>query len=162
MALSVGDRLPDADLVTFSPDGPQTVALADKLAGRKVLLVGMPGAFTGTCSTAHLPGLIRSADALRAKGVDEIIVLTVNDVHVIQAWAEQTGGAEAGITFLGDPVSAFGKAIDFTFTAPDAGLIDRLQRFALVAEDGVVTLFRKEEKRGVCDLTSGDALVDLV
>jgi peroxiredoxin len=91
MSLSAGQRLPDATMVRMGVEGPEQVQLSEVLKGRKVVVFALPGAFTGPCTTAHIPSFIRTADAFRAKGVDEIICIAVNDPFVLQAWGESTG-----------------------------------------------------------------------
>jgi len=160
MALSVGDRLPEASFLVIGADGPQEVALGPLLAGRKVVIFGLPGAFTRTCSAAHLPGFIASRAALAEKGIAEVICIAVNDPFVMQAWGETTGATAAGITMLADAGAGFTKAIGMDFTAPPAGFYDRSMRYALMAEDGVVKLLNIEVKRGVCELSSGETMLD--
>ena len=162
MAISVGDTLPDATLVENTGEGPKPVSLAGRLKGRKVVIFALPGAFTGTCTTAHVPSFIRTADQFRAKGVDEIICLSVNDPFVMQAWDEQTGAGKAGIAMLADPSAEFTKAVGMEFSAPPVGLIDRSKRYAMCVEDGKVTVFQAEENPGVCDMSGGESLLEAV
>ena len=162
MTISVGDKLPNATLMTMGENGPEGVSLQDKLAGRKVVIFALPGAYTGTCSTAHVPSFIRTKADFDAKGVDEVICISVNDPFVMQAWGEATGATAAGLTFLGDAQAEFTKAVGMDFTAPPAGLIDRSQRYALYAEDGVVKVFQAEENPGVCDVSGGEAMRDAI
>lgn len=159
MTISTGDSLPEATLLQMGANGPEAVALAPKLKGRKVVIFGLPGAYTGTCTTAHVPSFIRTADKFAAKGVDEIICVSVNDPFVMKAWGESTGATAAGITFLGDADASFTKAIGLTFSAPPVGLFDRSKRFALYAEDGVVKVLHLEESPGVCEISGGEALL---
>lgn len=160
MTISIGDTLPGATMLVMGDAGPQGVDLAVKLSGRKVAIFGLPGAYTGVCSTAHVPSFIRSMDALKAKGVDEVICVSVNDPFVMAAWAKDTGAADAGLTMLGDADGAWTAAIGMDFTAPPAGLIGRSKRYSLVAENGVVTVLNLEESPGVCELSAGETLVD--
>ncbi len=159
MAISQGDTLPDATLIYMSDEGPATVRLSDKTKGRKVVIFALPGAYTGVCSTAHVPSFIRTKDQFTAKGVDEIICLSVNDPFVLKAWGEATGATDAGITMLGDADASFTKAMGRDFTAPPAGLINRSKRYAMVVEDGTVTLIQEEENPGVCDVSGGEGLL---
>jgi peroxiredoxin len=159
MTISEGAKLPDATLLIMGEAGPGPVALADKLAGRKVVLFGLPGAYTGPCTTAHVPSFIRTAEAFATRGVDEIICVAVNDPFVMKAWGDSTGAAKAGITMLGDADATFTKAIGLAFTAPPVGLYDRSRRYALYAEDGVVKVLHVEESPGVCEASSGEALL---
>lgn len=159
MAISIGDRLPEARLMRMGSEGPEEVALSDLTRGRKVAVFGLPGAFTGTCTTAHVPSFIRAMDDLRGKGVDEVICISVNDPFVMNAWGDSTGATEAGIVMLADPDGSFTKAIGMDFTAPPAGLYGRSKRYALLAEDGEVKIFNPEESPGVCEASAGETLL---
>ncbi|TMM52784.1 peroxiredoxin [Sulfitobacter sabulilitoris] len=159
MTISTGERLPDATLVEMGADGPKPVSLADRTKGRKVVIFAVPGAFTPTCHSAHVPSFVRTKDQFDAKGVDEIICLSVNDPFVMKAWGEATGATAAGITMLSDAESAFTKAIGMEFSAPPAGLVARSKRYAMLVEDGTVSLFQPEEGPGVCDVSGGEALL---
>lgn len=159
MTISTGAKLPDATLVKMGEKGPEPVALGDKLKGRKVALFAVPGAFTPTCHSAHVPSFIRTKDDFAAKGVDEIICISVNDPFVMKAWGEATGATEAGITMLSDASSEFTKAIGMDFDAPPAGLVARSKRYAMLVDDGVVTVFHPEESPGTCEISGGEALL---
>lgn len=159
MTISVGTKLPDAQLQVMGDAGPESVSLASKLAGRKVVIFGLPGAYTGTCTTAHVPSFIRNKEKLAAKGVDEVICLSVNDAFVMKAWGDSTGANTAGITMLGDVDSAFTKAIGMNFTVPPIGFFDRSKRYALYAEDGVVKVLHAEENAGQCEISGGEAML---
>lgn len=159
MAIKQGDTLPNTTFVEMTADGPAPVQLADKTSGRKVVIFAVPGAFTPTCHSAHVPSFIRTKDQFDAKGVDEIICVSVNDPFVMKAWGEATGAAEAGITMLGDAESTFTTGIGMDFSAPPAGLMARSKRYAMVVEDGVVTLLQEEESPGVCDVSGGEGLL---
>lgn len=132
------------------------------LKGRKVVIFGLPGAYTGTCSTAHVPSFIRTKGDFDAKGVDEIICVAVNDPFVMQAWGESTGATEAGITMLSDAGAEFTKAIGLDFTAPPVGFYDRSQRYAMLVEDGVVRALNREESPGTCEISAGETLLEQV
>lgn len=159
MAITQGDTLPDATLVHLGAEGPTPVQLSDKTKGRKVVIFAVPGAFTPTCHSAHVPSFIRTKADFDAKGVDEIICVSVNDPFVMKAWGEATGAAEAGITMLGDAESAFTTAIGMDFSAPPAGLMARSKRYAMLVEDGKVTLLQEEESPGMCEVSAGEALL---
>lgn len=159
MAIAVGDKLPDATLLRMGAEGPEEVSMASLTAGRKVALFGLPGAYTGTCTSAHVPSFIRSMDALKDKGVDEVICVSVNDPFVMAAWGKDTGATAAGITMLGDASGAFTKAIGLDFTAPPVGFFGRSRRFASYVEDGVVKVMNVEESPGVCETSAGETLV---
>lgn len=163
MALSVGDRLPEATLLYRDEDGgPATVDLSDKLDGRKVIIFAVPGPFTPTCTQSHMPTMVRTADQLRAKGVDEIICITVGDIHVVAEWGLSTGATDAAITLLADADSSYTKSIGMAFDAPPAGLFGRPVRHAMIVEDGVVKVLQIEESRSTCEMTSGETLLDLL
>lgn len=156
--ISVGAKLPAATLFHVGENGPGTVDLAAYIAGRKVVIFAVPGAYTGTCTTAHVPSFIRTAPAFKEKGVDEIICVSVNDQFVMKAWGESTGGIAAGITFMGDDGS-LAKAMGLAFDVPAAGLYGRSKRYALLAEDGVVKVLHLEENSGACEISGGEALL---
>ncbi|WP_114964831.1 peroxiredoxin [Alkalilacustris brevis] len=160
MPISEGARLPDATLLQIGAEGPESIELASLLKGRKVIIFGLPGAFTRTCSSAHMPSIVASADALRARGADEVICLAVNDPFVMDAWGEATGAKAAGITMLADPAGELAQALGITFSAPPVGLLNRLQRFAMIAEDGVVSALMLEEERGSCAISGGAAVLE--
>jgi len=160
MGLSVGDRLPGARMVRIGANGePETVQLDEVLKGRKVVIFALPGAFTRTCSAAHLPSFMRAAGALREKGVEEIICIAVNDPFVLDAWGEATGAKAAGISFLGDAEGQLTRALGMAYDAPERGLIGRSNRYAALVEDGVVTAVQVDEP-GVCDLSTGDRFIE--
>jgi cytochrome c peroxidase len=162
MPISVGDRLPDATLQRIGDAGPESVSLKDKTAGRKVVIFAVPGAFTPTCHSAHVPSFIRTHDAFKAKGVDEIICVSVNDPFVMKAWGEATGATAAGLTLLADAKSDFTTAIGMNFDAPPAGLMARSKRYAMLVEDGVVKQLNIEESPGTCEISGGEALLDAI
>ncbi|GAW33017.1 putative peroxiredoxin [Roseovarius sp. A-2] len=159
MTLSTGDKLPDATLLKLGENGPEEVALSARTADRKVVIFAVPGAYTPTCSAAHVPSFVRTKGQFDAKGVDEIICVSVNDPFVMNAWGEATGASEAGITMLGDPQSAFTKAIGMDFDAPPAGLLARSKRYAMYVEDGTVKVLHVEESPGTCEVTAGESLL---
>lgn len=159
MTISKGDTLPDATLLQMGADGPEEVKLADKTNGRRVVIFAVPGAYTPTCHSAHMPSFTRNKDQFDAKGVDEVICISVNDPFVMGAWGEATGATAAGITLLGDPESSFTKAVGMDFTAPPVGLMARSKRYAMLVEDGKISLLHEEENPGACDVSAGEALL---
>ncbi|AKO98236.1 MAG: peroxiredoxin [Marinovum algicola] len=159
MTISSGDTLPTATLLRIGADGPETVDLGARLKGRKTVIFGLPGAFTRTCSSAHVPSFIRTRAAFEAKGVQDIICVSVNDPFVMHAWGESSGANAAGLSFLADSGAEFTKAIGMNFTAPAVGFFDRSVRYALYAEDGVVQVLHREESPGVCEASAGEALL---
>ena len=159
MPITQGAALPEATLMTIGAGGPEPVSIADKAKDRKVVIFGLPGAYTGTCSTAHLPSFIRTKEEFAAKGVDEIICVSVNDPFVMQAWGDATGAAEAGITMLADTQSQLTKGLGVEFSAPPIGFFDRSQRYAMLVENGTVSLFHLEENPGICEVSAGESLL---
>ena len=162
MTISEGSILPDGFLLRIGARGAESVSVASLLKGRKVVIFGLPGAFTGKCTTSHVPSFMRVADKLRAKGVDEIICLSVNDPFVMKAWAESTGGAARGITFLGDGDASFTKAIGMEYTVPHEAFFDRSRRYALYAEDGVVKVLNQGKESQACEISGGEAMLEAI
>lgn len=159
MTIATGDKLPDATLLRMGKDGPEPVQLTDRLKGRKVVIFAVPAAFSATCDAKHVPSFLRTRDQFAAKGVDEIICISVNDPFVMGAWGKSSGATEAGIAMLGDADSSFTKAIGMNFTVPGIGFFDRCKRFAMVVEDGTVTVLQ-EDKPGMCEISTGEALLE--
>jgi len=159
MTISTGDRLPDVTLSKIGDTGPETVSLAELSKGKKLVIFGLPGAFTRTCSSTHVPSFIRTAEAFRAKGVDHIVCVSVNDPFVMQAWDEATGASKAGVELLADGNAAFTKAAGLDFTVAPLGFIDRCKRFSAFVEDGVVKVFNIEKVNSTCDLSAGETLL---
>lgn len=160
MTISVGDTIPAGKLMVMGESGIADVPVESLFAGKSVVLFGLPGAFTGTCTTAHVPSFIRNMDKLKAKGVDTVICLSVNDAFVMQAWGEATGAIKAGIVMAADPDASFSKALGLDYPAGfmRGGL--RSKRYALQATDGVVKVLSLEVASGVCDLSGGEAMVE--
>lgn len=162
MTIQKGDLLPQATFMKMGDKGAEAVDSQSLFAGRRVALFGLPGAYTGTCSTLHVPSFMRVAPALRDHGVDEIICVSVNDPFVMKAWGEASGGSAAGITFLADPEAAFTRAIGLEFSAPVVGLYNRCQRFSALVQDGRVALLNLEPTGGQCNLTAGETLLEQI
>ncbi|WP_170600397.1 peroxiredoxin [Ruegeria arenilitoris] len=160
--ISIGDTLPEATLIQMGADGPEEVRVSSKVKGRKVVIFAVPGAFTPTCHSAHVPSFMRTKDQFAAKGVDEIICVSVNDPFVMKAWGEATGATAAGLTMLADPASEFTKAIGMDFDAPPAGLIARSKRYAMLVEDGKVVALNLEESPGACEISAGEGLLEVI
>ena len=159
MSISVGDSLPDASLQKIGAEGPEAVSVKDLTAGRKVVIFAVPGAFTPTCHSAHVPSFIRTMDKLKDKGVDEVVCVSVNDAFVMKTWGEATGATEAGITMLADGMGEFTEKLGLGFDAAPVGLKGRSKRYAMMAEDGVVKVYHPETGKG-CEISGGEAMVD--
>lgn len=160
--ISTGDTLPEATLIQMGANGPEEVRISDKTKGRKVVIFAVPGAYTGTCTTAHVPSFIRTKKQFDAKGVDEILCLSVNDPFVMHAWGQSTGATEAGLTMVSDAAAEFTKAIGMDFDAPPVGLFARSKRYAMLVEDGKVTVLNMEENPGACEISAGEGLLDVI
>lgn len=158
MARNEGDTLPQGTLLQMTQDGPAAVDLAQYATGR-VAIFALPGAYTGICSTQHVPSFIRTADQFRAKGVDRIVCVSVNDPFVMGAWAKDTGAEAAGLTFLSDADGAFTEAMGMSFDAPAAGLFGRSKRYAMLVENGTITALEVEESPGQCSISGGESLL---
>ena len=137
MTIQVGDSIPSATLNIMTADGPGAITTDDIFKGKTVALFGLPGAFTPTCSAQHLPGFVANADALKAKGVDSIVCLAVNDVFVMGAWGKDQNVGDK-VTLVADGSAAFTKAAGLELDLTERGLGLRCQRFSMVVDDGVV------------------------
>jgi peroxiredoxin len=158
MTIKVGDKLPHATLRQVTPDGAVPVTTEDFFAGRKVVLFGLPGAFTPTCHKNHLPGFINEEKAFKDKGVAEIAMTSVNDHYVLDAWGAATG-ATGHVTFLADGNAEFAKALGLEFDAGMGGLGLRSKRYSMLIDDGVVAKLFVEESPGKADLSSASHLL---
>ena len=156
MTIQVGEKLPEATFKTMTAEGPKEVSTDALFSGKTVVLFAVPGAFTPTCHRNHLPGFLENADAIKAKGVDEIAVVSVNDVFVMDAWAKATGG-DGKIVFLADGSGDFARKVDLVMDASGFGMGLRSKRYAMVVKDGVVDVLNIEEAPGVS--VSGAAAV---
>ena len=137
MTIQIGDKLPATSFMTMTENGPETVESDSYFSGKKVALFSVPGAFTPTCSAKHLPGYVDKADALKAKGVDEIACTAVNDAFVMGAWSK-SAGADDSVTMLADGNGLFAKSVGLEMDGSKFGLGQRGQRFSMVVNDGVV------------------------
>jgi peroxiredoxin (alkyl hydroperoxide reductase subunit C) len=137
MTIKVGDSLPAVKIMQATAEGPKEVDTAELFRGRTAVLFGVPGAFTPTCSAKHLPGFVQNAAALKAKGVDLVACLSVNDAFVMQAWGKDQGVGE-DVVMLADGSGAFTKAMGLELDLTARGLGVRSQRFALIVKDGKV------------------------
>ena len=157
MTISVGERLPEATFTTMTDGGPQQVSTSDVFAGQKVVLIAVPGAFTPTCHVKHVPGFIQQAEAMKAKGVDRIVCVAVNDVFVLGAWAKQLGAD--GIQFLADGSAKFTKAIGMELDLMERGLGARSKRYAMIVDDGKVTALFTDAAPGQVVESSADKVL---
>lgn len=137
MTISEGDKIPSVQLSRMGEKGPEKISTDDFFAGQKVVLFAVPGAFTPTCSQAHLPGYVVKVDEIKAKGVSKVACLSVNDAFVMDAWSKNSNAEE--IEMLADGNGDFTKALGLELDGSGFGLGMRSQRYAMVVDDGVVT-----------------------
>ncbi|HVB92108.1 MAG TPA: peroxiredoxin [Acidimicrobiales bacterium] len=148
MAIATGDRIPDVKVFTFGENGPEVTSSSEVLGSGKVVLFGVPGAFTPTCSDHHLPGFVLRAEELKQKGVDRIVCVSVNDPFVMSAWGNDQNVGQS-IVMLADGNGAFTEAVGLTMDGSGFGLGSRSQRYAAIVEDGVVTWLAVEPGPGL-------------
>ena len=160
MTIKPGEGLPEAHFMIMTADGPQKIGTAEVFAGRKVVLFAVPGAFTPTCHMNHLPGYLEHFEAIKAKGVDTIACVSVNDAFVMKHWAEATGAADK-IQFLADGSAEFARAIGLELDLNAAGMGLRSQRYSMIVEDGVVKTLNVEAERGVKESGADKILTQL-
>ncbi len=157
MTIKVGDTVPSMKLMTVSSDGPTEIGTDEIFKGKKVVLFAVPGAFTPTCSAKHLPGFVQMAEQIRAKGVDTIACMAVNDAFVMGAWAKDQG-VDGKVLMLADGSGAFTRAMGLELDLVARGLGVRSQRFALIADDGKVTHLAVEQPGGF-DVSRAEAVL---
>ncbi|HMQ57086.1 MAG TPA: redoxin family protein [Rhizobiaceae bacterium] len=158
MPVAPGDRLPDVKIRVVTEDQPSDVSLAGAAEGKTIAIVGVPGAFTPTCSLNHLPGYVENEAALKAKGVDDIYILSVNDHFVMKAWAKASN-ALGKLHFIADWNGSVSRALGVEIDLAVAGLGKRSTRFSLLARDGVVSHVNVEPKPGV-DVSSAATMLE--
>ena len=157
MTIKVGDKLPQATLRLITADGPKPVTTQEFFSGKKIVLFGLPGAFTPTCHKNHLPGFLTEEAKFKAKGVVEIAMTSVNDPYVLTEWSKATGSA-GHIAFLSDGNADFAKALGLEFDASMGGLGVRSRRYSMLVEDGVVKALHVEQP-GQFDVSSAEAML---
>jgi peroxiredoxin len=160
MTIKVGDKLPSVKLMRWSESGPEAVTTDDLFKGKKVAFFGVPGAFTPTCSAKHVPGFVRHADELKAKGVDAIVCTSVNDVFVMNAWGQNQECGEK-VTMVADGDAAFAKAAGLELDLQGKGLGLRNQRFSMLVDDGTVTILNIDPA-GSFEKTSAESLLSQI
>ena len=157
MTIQIGDRIPDTTLAQATADGPKPVSTADVFAGKTVALFAVPGAFTPTCSARHLPGFKDHLQDIRAKGVDTVACISVNDAFVMKAWGESQSVGDA-ILMLGDGNGDFTKALGLEMDGSKFGMGTRSQRYSMIVKDGVVEQLNVEAP-GEFKVSSADHLL---
>ncbi|MBL6928556.1 MAG: peroxiredoxin [Rhodospirillales bacterium] len=158
MTIKVGDRVPEAVFLVMEEGEIKPVSSAELFGGKKVALFGIPGAFTPTCSASHLPGFVKNAGALKAKGVDTIACVSVNDVFVMNAWGKDQGVGD-DVLMLADGSGDFAKVTGLVFDLSEKGLGVRNQRYSAVIDDGVVSEFNLDEP-GAFEVSSAEIMLE--
>ena len=157
MTISVGDKVPSVTLKTMGPQGPEDISTDDIFSGKKVVLFAVPGAFTHGCSMTHLPGFVVNADKIKAKGVDTIACMAVNDAFVMGAWGEAQNASE--ILMLADGNGELTAELGLELDGSGFGLGKRSQRFAMIVDDGTVTHLAVEPGGGI-EVSSAEAIME--
>ena len=160
MTIQVGDRIPNVTLSTMTSDGPADMTTDEIFSGKKVVVFALPGAFTPTCSAAHLPGFVVNHDAIKEKGVDTIACLSVNDAFVMGAWGDAQN-VESNILMLADGSANFTQAVGLELDLTERNFGLRSQRYAMIVDDGVVTHLNVEEG-GNFEVSSAEAVMSLL
>lgn len=156
MSIKIGDTVPDITVYVMSDDGPAAVSTKEFCQGKKVVLFAVPGAFTPTCSEAHLPGFVARFDDLKSNGVDEVVCISVNDVFVMHAWGKQYNAD--GITMMADGLAEFAGAVDMTVDFSARGMGVRSDRYAMIIDDTRITWAAREEPRTL-DVSTAEAVL---
>jgi glutaredoxin/glutathione-dependent peroxiredoxin len=159
MTIKIGDKVPAATFKVMTAEGKGEMTTDGIFNGRKVVLFGVPGAFTGTCSKSHMPSFLSHFDAIKAKGVDMIACTSVNDVDVMNAWAKSTG-AEGKIVMLADGNAEFAKAVGLEKDLTVAGMGLRSSRYSMIVENGVVQQLNTESNPGAMTVSGGETILE--
>ncbi|MDB5645090.1 peroxiredoxin [Methylobacterium sp.] len=160
MTIQVGDHLPQVTFRVNGAEGPEAKTTDDLFKGRRIVLVGVPGAFTPSCHRNHLPGFIEKQAEIKARGVDAIAITSVNDVFVLEAW-QKASGAE-GLEFLADGNAEFAKAIGLDMDGAGFGLGPRSKRYAMLVDDGVVRVLNVEDSPAKTEISGAEALLKVI
>ena len=158
MSLTVGDRVPQAEFFIMTPEGRKKLPSSEVFNGKKIVLFGVPGAFTGTCHKLHVPSYLLNLDQIKAKGVDTVACLAVNDADVMHAWSKQTG-ADGKILFLADGNGDFTRAMGLERDFSAGGMGKRSARYSMIVENGVIKKMNVEDKPGV-NVSGGDTILE--
>jgi peroxiredoxin len=162
MTINIGEVLPNYTLSRFGTKGLENVQLHDFIGNNKVILFGVPGAYSRTCSSKHLPSFIKTMEDFKEKGVEKVICIAVNDPFVMASWDNDTGASKAGIDMLCDPSSALIKKIGLNFDAEPIGFFDRSKRFAMIINNKKVELLNIDHDSGICDLSAGETILSFL
>ena len=157
MKIKKNDQIPNVNVFRIGLDGPEKVKLFEIISDKKVIIIGVPGAFTPTCNLEHLPGFVKNIDNFKKKNIDEVIFMSANDPFVMNEWGKKSGTKE--ILFIGDPFCEFGKKTDLTLDLTVIGLGLRLSRFALIIDNCIVKDLLDEEG-GALDKSAAESVLN--
>jgi peroxiredoxin len=158
MSIKVGDRIPPSEFFVMTPDGRKKIPSGEIFDGKRVVLFAVPGAFTGTCHKLHVPSYLLNLEAIKAKGVDTVACVSVNDADVMHAWAKQTA-AEGKIIFLADGNGDFTRSLGLESDFSASGMGRRSRRYSMIVDSGVVKALNVEQKPGV-NVSGGDTILE--
>ena len=161
MKLKVNDSIPEAQIYILKDGEPKEQSIKETLGNSKILLFGLPGAYTSTCSKFHLPGYVKNAEKLKAKGVNRIFCISVNDPHVMNAWGEANNVGN-DITMLADPYLSFTKSIGAEIDRNSKGMGIRSSRYAMIIQNTKVLNIQEEEETKSCGISSAEGILDLI
>ena len=161
MKLKVNDSIPEAKIYILKNGEPKEQSIKETLGNSKILLFGLPGAYTSTCSKFHLPGYVKNAEKLKAKGVNRIFCISVNDPHVMNAWGEANNVGN-NITMLADPYLSFTKSIGAEVDRNSKGMGIRSSRYTMIIENMKVLNIQEEEETKSCGISSAEGILDLI
>ena len=161
MTIQVGDKMPDGQLMTMTDDGPQAISTGELFARKKIVLFGLPGAFTPTCSAKHVPGYVQNADALKAKGVDAIACMSVNDAFVMGAWGQNQNAGDK-VMMLADGSAEYTDQLGLTLDLSARGMGKRCTRFSMLVDDGVVKSLNIEDNPGEAAASGAETMLEQV
>jgi peroxiredoxin len=158
MAIRVGDRIPASSFLISAPEGKKKISSSEIFDGKKIVLFAVPGAFTGTCHKLHVPSYLLNLEAIKSKGVDAVVCVSVNDADVMHAWSKHTG-ADGKILFLADGNGEFTRNVGLEKDLSSAGMGKRSARYSMIVDNGVVKALNIEEKPGV-NVSGGDTILE--
>ena len=161
MKIKVNDSIPEANIFIFKDGDPKVQSIKETLGNSQVLLFGLPGAYTSTCSKLHLPGYVKYAEKLKAKGIDKIFCISVNDPHVMNAWGE-ANHVEKKITMLADPYLSFTKSIGAEIDRNSKGMGIRSCRYAMIVENLKVVNIQVEKETKSCGISSAEQILNII
>tara|TARA_B100001559_G_scaffold84686_1_gene70445 strand:+ start:543 stop:1028 length:486 start_codon:yes stop_codon:yes gene_type:complete len=161
MKLKVNDLIPEANIYIIKDGEPKEQRIKETLGNSKILLFGLPGAYTSTCSKLHLPGYVKYAEKLKSKGIDKIFCISVNDPHVMNAWGE-VNNVGNNIKMLADPYLSFTKLIGAEIDRNSKGMGIRSSRYAMIIENLKVQNIQEEEETKSCGISSAEGILDII